>query len=217
MTGASKIGSDLCTRSLVGAGLIAVALVALWLGGWAFTLLVLAATIVMLMELRGLISPGKPIGFAACALYICLAALSLVWLRSLGGGEGILLWLLAVTWATDIFAYFAGRAIGGPRLAPAISPGKTWAGLAGGVAGAAVVGFLIGRGIGQDWLMLLGAPMAVVAQLGDLFESWLKRKAGVKDSGSLLPGHGGAFDRLDGLLPVAILIALAFASGWLRV
>jgi len=148
-------------------------------------------------------------GFAYVAIP-AFALLLLSWTYS-----GLVFWVLAVTWATDIFAYFAGRAIGGPKLAPKISPNKTWAGLIGGILGAALAGY------GIDWLFdlgppfgWLGAPMAVVAQAGDLYESWVKRRAGVKDSGSLLPGHGGVLDRLDGLLAVAIVTSLLLIAGF---
>jgi len=128
--------------------------------------------------------------------------------------DGLVFWVMVVTWATDIFAYFAGRAIGGPKLAPRISPNKTWAGLAGGVAGAGLAGWgiawLFDLGFPFQWI---GAPMAVVAQGGDLYESWVKRRAGVKDSGTLLPGHGGVLDRLDGLLPVALATLLLLVAG----
>jgi phosphatidate cytidylyltransferase len=127
---------------------------------------------------------------------------------------GLVFWVMVVTWATDIFAYFAGRAIGGPKLAPRISPNKTWAGLAGGMAGAGLAGW------GIAWLfdlgfpfLWIGVPMAAAAQAGDLYESWVKRRAGVKDSGTLLPGHGGVLDRLDGLLAVALLTLLLLAAG----
>lgn len=129
---------------------------------------------------------------------------------------GLVLWAMLVTWSTDTFAYFAGRAIGGPKLAPRISPSKTWAGLAGGVIGAAAMGALIA------YLFALGAPflqigglMGLIAQGGDLYESWMKRRAGVKDSGTILPGHGGVLDRVDGLLPVAVAtLALLMADLW---
>ena len=118
------------------------------------------------------------------------------------------LWALALVWATDIGAYFAGRTIGGPKLAPAISPGKTWAGLAGGVLLASLVAAAMHRGLGLPLRLTLATPvLAVLAQAGDLYESWLKRRAGVKDSGHLLPGHGGVMDRLDGLVPVAPVAA----------
>jgi phosphatidate cytidylyltransferase len=121
--------------------------------------------------------------------------------------------LMLVTWATDIFAYFAGRSIGGPKLAPRISPNKTWAGLIGGMAGAALVGAAAAwlLGIGEPFLWL-GAPMGLLAQLGDLYESGVKRRRGVKDSGTLLPGHGGVLDRLDGLLPVIVATLLVLIA-----
>jgi phosphatidate cytidylyltransferase len=136
-------------------------------------------------------------------LYIALPSFALLVLR--WTWAALVLWLMLVTWATDIFAYFAGRSIGGPKLAPRISPNKTWAGLIGGMAGAAIVGALAASffGLGAPFLYL-GAPMGLIAQLGDLYESAVKRRYGVKDSGTILPGHGGVLDRLDGLLPVAV-------------
>jgi phosphatidate cytidylyltransferase len=123
--------------------------------------------------------------------------------------------VFAVVWTTDIGAYATGRAIGGPKLAPAISPGKTWAGFYGGVGTASIVGgaWALFTGLAPVLLLLLAPLFSVAAQGGDLFESWMKRRAGVKDSGRWLPGHGGVFDRLDGLLPVAILTALAVVAG----
>jgi phosphatidate cytidylyltransferase len=127
-----------------------------------------------------------------------LAVLSWAWWE-------LVLWAMLVTWATDIFAYFAGRGIGGPKLAPRISPNKTWAGLIGGMLGAALVGAVAGQLLDLDDLFLwMGAPLALLAQLGDLYESAVKRRRGVKDSGGLIPGHGGVLDRVDGLLPVAV-------------
>ncbi|MCM8731441.1 phosphatidate cytidylyltransferase [Hephaestia sp. GCM10023244] len=126
-----------------------------------------------------------------------------------GNGVVFAFWALALVWATDIGAYAAGRAIGGPKLAPAISPNKTWAGLGGGVLAAALLGITLHYSHGLPLRLTLASPLlGVVAQGGDLFESWLKRRAGVKDSGAILPGHGGVLDRLDGLVPVAPLAAL---------
>lgn len=144
-------------------------------------------------------------------LYIGLACLALLWLRSVPqDGRDLVFWLLAVVWATDIGAYFAGRGIGGPKLAPAISPNKTWAGLIGGVLSAALVGVLAAGLLGRDATLPVvgGMVLAVVAQGGDLLESWCKRRFGVKDSSHIIPGHGGILDRVDGLLavfPVAFL------------
>jgi phosphatidate cytidylyltransferase len=124
----------------------------------------------------------------------------------------LVFWLMLVTWATDIFAYFAGRSIGGPKLAPRISPNKTWAGLGGGIAGAAVGGAIVAWLLGLEPIFYFaGGPLGLIAQGGDLYESWIKRRAGVKDSGTILPGHGGVLDRLDGLLPV-ILATLALLA-----
>jgi phosphatidate cytidylyltransferase len=145
-------------------------------------------------------------------LYVVLPALAIVFLRLQDNGIALTLWMLAIVWATDIGAYFAGRAIGGPKLAPHISPNKTWAGLIGGMTAALIVGIVIAWNTGLPHIFwLLGPPLAIMAQGGDLFESWLKRISGVKDSGWILPGHGGVLDRLDGIVPVAILVAAGVA------
>ncbi len=206
--------SDLGVRAVSGVVMIAIAVAALWAGGWVFAALALLAALAMLWEwhtitLKMPLSAGGRWGWLAGGLlYVGAGALALFFVREALGFKGAL-WLMATVWATDIGAYFAGRAIGGPKIAPAISPSKTWAGLGGGMVAAALVSWLIGKWSGSDaGLYLLGAPMAVVAQAGDFFESWMKRRAGVKDSSALIPGHGGVMDRLDGLLPVAIVIGL---------
>ncbi|MBY0519057.1 MAG: phosphatidate cytidylyltransferase [Sphingomonas sp.] len=137
-------------------------------------------------------------------LYVGLPVLSLLLVRDQPRGLMLAFWMLGLVWLCDIGAYFAGRTIGGARLAPVISPNKTWAGLIGGVAAASVFGAAMHIGYGLPWRLTLATPvLALMAQFGDLFESWLKRRAGVKDSGNLLPGHGGLLDRLDGVVPVA--------------
>ena len=262
--------SDLPTRFVAGVAMIAVALVATWLGGWPFRALIAAAAALMLVEwadlhrvprlwawvggglLALLLTAGAEylypaaeaplivdavtwapnwLGFGGVALlglvlglasrraamvggmlYVGLPAFALI---SLGWvWELLVFWVFIVTWATDILAYFAGRSIGGPKLAPRISPNKTWAGLAGGVAGAALLGWLTARNFEMEPIFhWLGGPMALIAQAGDLYESWVKRRAGVKDSGTLLPGHGGVLDRLDGLLAVALATTLVLMAG----
>lgn len=148
-------------------------------------------------------------GLAAGILYVGLPILALLLIRRQQEGVVFTLWVLALVWACDIGAYAAGRFIGGPKLAPAISPNKTWAGLAGGVVAAGLFGAAMHQFYGLPWRLTLATPaLAVLAQGGDLYESWLKRRAGVKDSGTLLPGHGGVMDRLDGLVPVAPVAAL---------
>ncbi len=149
--------------------------------------------------------PAMGLGVVYCGL----PALALVVLRRQEDGIMLTFWALALVWACDIGAYFAGRSIGGPKLAPTVSPNKTWAGLGGGVVAAGLFGWLLHTQAGLDWRLAAASPLlAVLAQAGDLYESALKRRAGVKDSGNVLPGHGGVLDRLDGLVPVAPVAAL---------
>lgn len=145
---------------------------------------------------------------AAGAIYVGLPTLALLVIREQKEGIVFTLWVLASVWACDIGAYIAGRAIGGPKIAPAISPNKTWAGLIGGMAFAGIFGVGMHYACGLPLRLTLATPfLAVIAQGGDFYESWLKRRAGVKDSGNIFPGHGGVLDRLDGLVPVAPVAA----------
>lgn len=223
--------ADLPVRLASAAAMIALAVGAIVLGGAVFdtfVVLVALATFVELVLLVVRATPNIPYRLAALiagALYIGFAAGVLT-----GAGDFLIVLIIGTTVFTDTFAYFAGRAIGGPRIAPRISPSKTWAGLAGGMLGAAlwlalwvaaieggVVGprFELGlelSGENLGYAALLGAGLALLAQAGDFFESWLKRRAGVKDSSKAIPGHGGVFDRIDGMLPVAIAVG-ALAAG----
>ena len=170
----------------------------------AFTLAVAAFFFVMLVTR----SARLPLGI----FYVFVPVMALIFLRQQQPG-GLLLafWTLSLVWATDIGAYFAGRSIGGPKLAPRISPSKTWAGLGGGVLAALILGFVLHRFAGLPiQLAAASGLLAVAAQLGDLLESAMKRRAGVKDSGSLLPGHGGVMDRLDGVVAAAPLAAALY-------
>lgn len=145
-------------------------------------------------------------------LYVGVPVLALLFLRAQPGGLLLAFWALGLVWATDIGAYFAGRSIGGPKLAPTISPSKTWAGLIGGVFAALAFGFALHHFAGLPARLAAACGiLAVAAQAGDLFESAMKRRAGVKDSGTLLPGHGGVLDRLDGVVTAAPLAALLVA------
>jgi phosphatidate cytidylyltransferase len=148
-------------------------------------------------------------------LWIAVPCLAFLWLRGEEHGRATVLWLLFVVWATDIGAYAAGRTLGGPKLAPRISPNKTWSGLLGGALSAAVVGLGTAALLGTSALLLgpVSAALAVVAQAGDLAESGVKRRFGVKDASSLIPGHGGLFDRVDGLLAAAPAVALISLVG----
>jgi phosphatidate cytidylyltransferase len=161
--------------------------------------------------------PGGPLWQGFGVLYVGLPCIAILWVRaSPDGGLPALLWILVLVIAVDSGAFAAGRLIGGPKLAPRISPNKTWAGLAGGVAAAMVIGWLAAALLGLPQrllLVLISAGMAVVEQAGDLAESAFKRRFGVKDSSRLIPGHGGFLDRLDGLLAVALAAAAAQCFG----
>ncbi|MCC7167727.1 MAG: phosphatidate cytidylyltransferase [Rhodospirillales bacterium] len=146
------------------------------------------------------------------ALYVALPTAAILWLRHRPDtGREDVLWLFAVVWATDIGAYAAGRLIGGPKLAPAISPKKTWAGLAGGMLAAALVGMGVDRLLSAEAALApiaIGAAiLAVISQMGDLFESFVKRHFGVKDASRIIPGHGGLLDRVDGLVAAGLAMA----------
>jgi phosphatidate cytidylyltransferase len=145
--------------------------------------------------------------------YVGLPSIAIVWIRAQpGDGLAVLAWMLSLVIAVDTGAYVAGRLIGGPKLAPRISPKKTWAGLGGGIAGALLIGsvaaFLLELPRALP-LVLASGGLAVVEQAGDLAESAFKRRFGVKDSSQLIPGHGGVLDRVDGLLAVSIAVGAA--------
>ena len=156
---------------------------------------------------------SRAIWFGVGFLYVTIPAMALLWIRDdpvTGQGVELLAWILALVIATDTGAYAAGRSIGGPKLAPRMSPNKTWAGLLGGMASAALVGLVFGLllGLPSIWkLMILSAGLAVIEQVGDLLESAFKRRFGVKDSSHIIPGHGGVLDRVDGLLTVSVAVA----------
>lgn len=196
--------------------MVVVALMAGVLGGYYFAFLVAAAATGMFYEWMRIVR-GWGLHWSVGGFFYCLLpALALLWIRDRSGDQGLslLLWVFVVTWSTDIGAYFAGRRFGKRKLAPTISPGKTVEGLWGGMAAAALLGAAWVLSTDLNWALLPLAPLfAVAAQAGDLFESKMKRMAGIKDSGSWLPGHGGLLDRLDGLVPVAVLTFAAQAAG----
>lgn len=223
--------SDLPVRLASAAIMLAVAIGALLAGGTVFDTFVVVVTLVAFVEFVLLVVSATPVvpyrlaALIAGALYFGSAAAILA-----GAGDFLIVLVVGTVVFTDTFAYFAGRAIGGPKIAPSISPSKTWAGLAGGMAGAAlwvvlwvlaidggIAGprFELGLALTAENLgtaALLGAGLAVLAQAGDFLESWLKRRAGAKDSSRLIPGHGGVFDRIDGMVPVTIAVGAMAAA-----
>ncbi len=229
--------SDLRVRLASAAVMILLAGSALYLGGRVFAAFVVLMCMGLLWEYWGLVRgiAQRPLTLAAWMafglLYIGGAGIGLVTMPD------SLRWVIIVAViAVDTGAYFAGRRFGRRKIAPSISPSKTWAGLYGGMAGAALVltgaWLLVARAVsalapgrasvldivGRYPLALLaavlfGCVLAILAQAGDFFESWMKRRAGVKDSGALIPGHGGLFDRVDGLIPVAIAAGI-LSSVW---
>ena len=207
--------NDLLVRSVSAIAMMLVALAAAALGGYYFAFLVAAAATAIYYEWTRVVRGWGLAWNVAGFVYALLPALALLWLRDRADhGVALVLWVFVVTWATDTGAYFVGRAIGRRKLAPAISPGKTVEGLYGGMAAAALLGGGWAWFTGLNLTLLVLAPLlALAAQGGDLFESWMKRRAGIKDSGRWLPGHGGLLDRIDGLVPVAILTALAQLAG----
>lgn len=205
------------TLRIISSGIMApVAIGIAWFGGWPFVLFWALAACIVLWEWSRLVTRSSSAesyaGFfawmVAGLLYAGALLLAPVILRrdpSLG--LVAILFLFAVVWVTDIAAYFAGRAIGGPKLWPAISPNKTWSGALGGLAGGTVAALLVVAMAGlvvAPMLVLVTLVLSVASQAGDLFESALKRRFGAKDSGDLIPGHGGLMDRLDGFLTAAL-------------
>ncbi|MEP0520837.1 MAG: phosphatidate cytidylyltransferase [Hyphomicrobiales bacterium] len=161
----------------------------------------------------GVVNPQKRwigIGHA----YAILFGVALLFFRhDVTFGVAALAFVIGVVWVTDTFAYFVGRAVGGPKLWVSVSPGKTWSGAIGGAVAGFLFGFILSLFVAETsglYLAVVGLLLSCVSQLGDLFESWVKRRKGVKDSGQLIPGHGGMMDRVDGLI-FASLTALIIA------
>lgn len=217
--------ADLRRRVLSACVLVPLALAGIWSGGVAWTVLVVAGAAGMTAEWVQLCRRRprqEPALLAAGLGWVGVASVALIWLREDGAvGRANLLFLAPVVWASDVGAYAAGRLLGGPKLAPRISPSKTWAGAGGGLLAAMSVGLLLARLLDTGTTAraaLVAGGVGLAAQAGDLLESGLKRRCGAKDSGRLIPGHGGLLDRLDGMLaaaPVAAVLTLVLGRGTL--
>ncbi len=199
---------------IVAAVLLAVVLVAIILDYSAVSVLILLVISILACFLQGWIG-GQGLWVPGGLAYAGLSGMSIAFLR--GGdhaGFVAIIFLFAVVWATDILAYFVGRSLGGPKLAPSISPGKTQSGALGGTVGGILAGLLAASAFDVGNLPLLAVValvLSVVSQAGDLFESLVKRRHDVKDSGWLIPGHGGVMDRVDGLVAAALALYVAGA------
>jgi phosphatidate cytidylyltransferase len=213
---------DLTKRVLSALVLAPIGLASVWLGGIAFAAVVGVLVVGMAVEWLILCRrPGGSLLRPAGVAYVTLAGAALLWLRADPlAGRADVLFLLLIVWAGDIGAYLVGRWCGGPRLAPRISPGKTWSGALGGLLAAIAVGLLaahlLSGGVTIWRGALVAALLGLVAQAGDLLESYVKRRLEVKDSSHIIPGHGGLLDRLDGVLaaaPAAALLALTLGRG----
>ena len=207
--------SELTLRSLSAVAMMLIALLAALEGGYVFAVLVAAASTAMFYEWTRIVRGWGPAWSLGGFFYALIPALALLWIRDRADhGLALLLWVFIITWTTDMGAFFAGRRFGRTQLAPSMSPNKTVEGLYGGMAAATLLGGAWALLTGLPYVLLVLAPLfALAAQAGDLFESGMKRRAGLKDSGRWLPGHGGLLDRLDGLVPVAILTATADLVG----
>jgi len=208
---------DLGVRAASAVVMVLVAGLALWAGGPFWLALVVLVALGVYYEwakltlglTRSLVA--RAIWLVVGISYIGLAAATLFALRNPVFGLRPIVSLLLTVIAVDVGAYLAGRVIGGPKIAPSISPSKTWAGLLGAIVAATLIMVQFWK---SEWAYAAAGPViAIIAQTGDFFESWMKRRAGVKDSGKLLPGHGGLFDRVDGLLAVAFVMGVIRLAG----
>jgi phosphatidate cytidylyltransferase len=219
-TGRTERHRGLLLRILSAVALGPLLLAAIWFG-FPWIDLVAALTAPLVVSEWVALTRGRPLMRLLAIGYTLAALIALLWLRHQPAmGRETVMWIVLCIWATDIGAYVVGRSAGGAKLAPRISPGKTWSGLVGGMAWAAVASAAVGYAFDQGHtvtLAAIGAALAVVGQIGDLVESAAKRRAGVKDSGTLIPGHGGLLDRIDGLLAVLVAVAvvrLIEGGGW---
>jgi phosphatidate cytidylyltransferase len=202
--------NNLVVRILSAVVLAPVAIYVAYLGGWVFAIFWGLAAAAVLWEWLKLVSgPGWIV--AGIFYAFALLAAPLVLRNDPDFGFLVMILLFAIVWTTDIFGYFAGRAFGGPKLMPAISPKKTWSGALAGTLGAMVVAVLVAAYFGsfnRTAIAALALLLSVVSQLGDLLESWIKRRFGAKDASQLIPGHGGVMDRLDGFWAAALVACL---------
>lgn len=199
----NKARKNLLVRSVSAALLIPVVVYVIMSGLEIFYASIGLISVLMGMEWYGMLRTLRPrvVWNLVALVYILSFIISLSFIRNQEAGQSLLIWILVTTWMADTGAFIFGKVIGGPKLAPKISPSKTWAG----VVGAVVFSWLSGMIFGYVFITIL---LGVLSLIGDLFESWIKRKAGVKDSGKTIPGHGGILDRVDSLVVSAAGLAV---------
>lgn len=208
--------ADLAPRVISGVVMLAIGFAAIWAGGFAFAALIILGVAAMIWELlamlRAAASKGvSPMPYIFYGLAAFLAGYAFIDIRLNASGLQTVLWLMVVVIVTDILGYFAGRLVGGAKFWPSISPKKTWSGTIAGWLGAGFVGwyFAVYVGIGSAAFMVpISVLFSFASQMGDISESALKRRAGVKDSSALIPGHGGVLDRFDGMVGVGFASCL---------
>jgi phosphatidate cytidylyltransferase len=208
--GPATVAADhnLILRIASAAILAPLALLMAYVGGLPFAIFWGVAAAAVLWEWVRLVE-GQ-LWIAVGIVYAALMVIAPVVLRADAAlGFIAVVFLFAVVWSTDILGYFAGRAFGGPKLMPAVSPKKTWSGAIAGAAGAVVVAGLLAGWLGFDPVPIGGVALAlsIFSQGGDLLESWIKRRFGAKDASHIIPGHGGVMDRLDGFWAAALIAA----------
>jgi phosphatidate cytidylyltransferase len=203
--------NELLLRTISACVLIPPVISAIYFGSPYFEVLIFFAVCLLIWEWYGLCNGKLPWVFLGIT-YISASCFALIHLRiNLDLGFQTVLWIFVLVWSADTGAFATGRIIGGPKIAPHISPNKTWSGLSGGIFAAGMVGFVTALVLGHhnaSLLIILSAMLGLLSQGGDLFESWLKRLFNKKDSGTLIPGHGGLLDRVDGLLATAVGTAI---------
>jgi phosphatidate cytidylyltransferase len=216
--GYCKVSGNLRERIMTSLVLIPFIIIAIYSSKFLFNALVITIVTITAFEWRDLTKTAynKKFWLFLGLGYIVIPFLLLITIRDMPNGANIILWMLGVVWATDIAGLFVGRSLKGPKLAPKISPNKTWSGLIGGVICAMMIGFISSFMFagGIKFFVFFSGLLAVIEQMGDLFESKIKRHFGVKESGDILPGHGGMLDRIDGLLFVIPTVALFILLSW---
>lgn len=203
--------SSLGLRIISAAILAPLVLGIVYYGSWPFNAMIGVMALILASEWARMVG-RRAAWMALGVVYIAFACWALWRLRlDPEWGRMTLFWLLAVVWGADTGGFVFGMSLRGPKLAPAISPNKTWSGFLGGTLTAALGGWAVVaymKGAAGFEIALYSAAIGVVSQAGDLFESWIKRRFGVKDSGAIIPGHGGLFDRVDGLVAAALAAVL---------